>query len=55
MPPTTGAEMASCMALRSFSEIFLPESIKNVTAAVMTPKPPIWISSRMTDCPNADQ
>ena len=47
--------MASCMALRSLSEIFLPESIKNVTAAVMTPKPPIWISSRMTVCPNADQ
>ena len=37
------------------SEIFLPESIRNVTAAVMTPKPPIWISSKMTICPKADQ
>jgi len=32
MPPTAGAEMASCMALRSLSVIFLPESIRKVTA-----------------------
>ena len=55
MPPTAGAEMASCMALRSLSVMFRPASIRNVTAPVITPSPPIWISSKMTVWPKADQ
>ena len=48
MPPTAGAEMASCMALRSLSVMFRPASIRNVTAPVITPSPPIWINNDMT-------
>ena len=48
MPPTAGAEMASCMALRSLSVMFRPASIRKVTAPVITPNPPIWISSKIT-------
>ena len=55
MPPTAGAEMASCMALRSLSVMFRPASIRNVTAPVSTPNPPIWISSKITVWPKADQ
>ena len=55
MPPTLGAAIASCMVLRCISPILRPERIAKAPATVTTPKPPIWISSRMTSCPNADQ
>ena len=55
MPPTLGAEMASCMVLRCMSEILRPEIMANDAATVMTPMPPIWMSSKMTPCPKPDQ
>jgi len=55
MPPTDGAESASCMALRSLREMFRPASIRKVADIVMTPRPPIWISRRIRLCPNGDQ
>ena len=47
--------MASCMALRCMREIFRPDSSAKDAATVITPKPPIWMSRRITACPNPDQ
>ena len=55
MPPTWGAEMASCMVLRCISVIRLPEAMVMATATVTTPMPPIWMSSSITACPKTDQ
>ena len=55
IPPTFGAEMASCMVLRCFRLIRLPETVAMATAMVTSPMPPIWIISKMTACPKADQ
>ena len=41
IPPTWGAEMASCMVLRCISVIRLPEAMAMATATVITPMPPI--------------
>ena len=41
--------------LRSKREIFLPESIAMKAATEITPRPPIWIRSRIMVCPAADQ
>ena len=55
MPPTCGAEMDSCMTLRCIRPIFRPDTNARETAAVTTPMPPTWISSRITAWPNGDQ
>ena len=55
IPPTFGAEIASCMVLRCIREIFRPDNSANDAATVMTPSPPIWISTRMIVCPKPDQ
>ena len=55
MPPTFGAEMASCMVLRCMSEILRPDRSAKAAATVMMPSPPIWISMRMIACPKLDQ
>ena len=55
IPPTAGAEMASCMVLRCIREILFPEIMAKEAATVMTPIPPIWISKRITAWPKADQ
>ena len=55
MPPTFGAEIASCMVLRCIREIFRPEISANAAATVMTPMPPIWMRSMITSCPKGDQ
>ena len=55
IPPTFGAEMASCMVLRCMREILLPEISAKDAATVITPIPPIWIRMMMTVCPNTDQ
>ena len=41
IPPTFGAEMASCMVLRCIREILRPDSSANDAATVTTPSPPI--------------
>ena len=41
MPPTDGAESASCMALRSLREMFRPASMRKAADIVITPRPPI--------------
>ena len=41
IPPTFGAEIASCMVLRCFKDIFFPETNATATATVTTPIPPI--------------
>ena len=48
MPPTLGAAMASCMVPRCISEILRPDNSEKKAATVMTPMPPIWISTMMT-------
>ena len=48
MPPTFGAEMASCMVLRCLRPMRRPEMMVMATASVTTPMPPIWMSVRMT-------
>ena len=53
--PTCGAEMESCIALRCQRPIFLPDNLIMARPMVTTPMPPIWISRRITPCPNADQ
>ena len=55
IPPTLGAEIASCIVLRCIREIFLPDKMTTAAATVTTPRPPIWISTRMTVCPKNDQ
>ena len=55
IPPTFGAETASCIVLRCIKEIFRPETLAKQAATVITPIPPIWIRSRITNCPNTDQ
>ena len=41
IPPTFGAEIASCITLRCIKDIFLPDKSANDTAIVITPSPPI--------------
>ena len=41
IPPTFGAEMASCMVLRCIREILRPDSSATDAATVTTPSPPI--------------
>ena len=53
MPPTWGAEMDSCITQRSLRPIRRPEKMKRATATVTTPMPPIWISSKITACPES--
>ena len=48
IPPIFGAEIASCIVLRCMSEIFRPDKMAKETATVMTPSPPVWISSKIT-------
>ena len=48
MPPTWGAEMDCCIMFRWARLMRRPQRRKKVTATVMTPRPPIWIRSRMT-------
>ena len=55
IPPTWGAEMASCIVLRCIRPIFRPERVTIDTATVTTPIPPIWIKSRIIPCPKLDQ
>ena len=55
IPPTFGAEIASCIVLRCINEIFLPDTIEKDATTVMTPNPPVWIRSKITAWPNADQ
>ena len=55
IPPTFGAEIASCIVLRCINEIFLPETIEKDATTVITPNPPVWIRSKITAWPNADQ
>ena len=55
MPPTLGAAMASCMVPRCISEMRRPASRAMAEATVTTPRPPIWMSSRMTAWPKYDQ
>ena len=55
MPPTFGAEIESCIRLRTLSPIFLPENAAIATATVTTPIPPICIISKIIACPNTDQ
>ena len=49
IPPTFGAEIASCIVLRCIRDILLPASIENDAAIVTTPSPPICMRVRMTD------
>ena len=55
IPPTLWAEIASCIVLRCFKLIFLPDTVKIATATVTTPIPPICISPRMTAWPKPVQ
>ena len=55
IPPTLWAEMASCIVLRCFKFIFFPDTIKTAAPTVTTPMPPIWISIKITACPNLVQ
>ena len=48
IPPTFGAEIASCIVLRCINEIFLPDTIEKDATTVMTPNPPVWIRSKIT-------
>ena len=41
IPPTFGAEIASCIVLRCINEIFLPDTIEKDATTVMTPNPPV--------------
>ena len=43
IPPTFGAEIASCMVLRCIKEIFRPEIIAKDAAMVITPIPAILL------------
>ena len=54
-PPILWAERASCIVFLAKSPIFLPEIMARKPAMVTTPKPPIWIRTKMTTCPNKDQ
>ena len=55
IPPTFGADIASCMVVRCIKEILRLDRSANDAATVTTPRPPICISARMTVCPKADQ
>ena len=48
IPPTFGAEIASCIVLRCINEIFLPDTIEKDATTVITPTPPVWIRSKIT-------
>ena len=55
IPPTWGAAMASCMRQRCRRPMRLPVNSETATAVVTTPIPPVWMSRRITACPNSDQ
>ena len=45
MPPTFGADMASCIRPRWDREMRRPDKSEKDAPTVITPKPPIWIST----------
>ena len=47
IPPTFGAEIASCMVLLCMRDIFFPERRETDAATVTTPSPPVCMSARM--------
>ena len=51
IPPISCAETDSCMRLFCRMLIFLPEKRITATETVITPMPPIWISTMITNCP----
>ena len=55
IPPTFGAAIASCIVHLCIREIFRPERRAKDAATVTTPRPPIWIRSRIIAWPKIDQ
>ena len=48
MPPTLGADMASCIRPRWDREMRRPDKSEKDAPTVITPRPPIWISTMRT-------
>ena len=55
IPPTCGADIASCIVLRCIRLIFRPEKMVTAAAVVTTPMPPTCIRSKIINCPKYDQ
>ena len=55
IPPTCGADKASCIIFLCEKESFRPDNKAKKDATVITPIPPICIKQRITNCPKYDQ
>lgn len=55
IPPILSSPMDSPISILSLSPIFQPNTRKRSVVLVIKPKPPTWISTKITACPNGVQ